>query len=60
MKFFAPLLAVVALVSVSCERIPPSVSILGYEKKKVAEEKTETQPLGAAENPPEFFPSQGE
>ena len=60
MKFFAPLLAVVALVSVSCERIPPSVSIPGYDKKKAAEEKTESKPLGTAENPPEFFPSQGE
>jgi hypothetical protein len=59
-KFFAPLLAVVALVSVSCERIPPSVSIPGYDKKKAAEEKTESKPLGTAENPPEFFPSQGE
>ena len=60
MKFFAPLLAVVALVSVSCERIPPSVSIPGYDKKKAAEEKTESKPLGTAENPPEFFLSQGE
>ena len=57
MKFFALLLATAALLSVSCERIPPSVSIPGYDKKKAAEEKTESKPLGAAENPPEFFPS---
>ena len=55
-KFFAPLLAATALVSVSCERIPPSVSIPGYDKKKAAEEKVEQKPLGAAENPPTFFP----
>ena len=55
-KFFAPLLAAAALVSVSCERIPPSVSIPGYDKKKAAEEKVEQKPLGAAENPPTFFP----
>ena len=55
-KFFAPLLAAAALVSVSCERIPPSVSIPGYGEKKAAEEKTESKPLGSAENPPEFFP----
>jgi len=55
-KFFAPLLAATALVSVSCERIPPSVSIPGYDKKKAAEEKVEQKPLGAAENPPSFFP----
>ena len=50
------LLAVTALLAVSCERIPPSVSIPGYEKKKAAEEKTEAKPLGTAENPPKFFP----
>jgi len=55
-KFFAPLLAATALVSVSCERIPPSVSIPGYDKKKAAEEKVEQKPIGAAENPPTFFP----
>ena len=55
-KYFSVLLAVAALVSVSCERIPPSVSIPGYDKKKAAEEKAESKPLGAAENPPEFFP----
>jgi hypothetical protein len=59
-KFFAPLLAAAALVSVSCERIPPSVSIPGYDKKKAAEEKTESKPLGSEENPPEFFPAQGQ
>ena len=55
-KFFALLSAAAALVSVSCERIPPSVSIPDYDKKKAAVEKTESKPLGAAENPPEFFP----
>ena len=59
-KFFALLIAAAALVSVSCERIPPSVSIPGYDKKKAVEEKVESKPLGAAENPPEFFPAQGE
>jgi hypothetical protein len=59
-KFFAPLLASAALVSVSCERIPPSVSIPGYGEKKAAEVKTESKPLGSAENPPEFFPAQGQ
>jgi hypothetical protein len=55
-KHFTVLLAVAALAAVSCERIPPSVSIPDYAKKKAAEEKTESKPLGAAENPPEFFP----
>jgi hypothetical protein len=55
-KFFALLLAVAALLAVSCQRIPPSVSIPGYEEKKAAEEKVESKPLGAAENAPEFFP----
>ena len=57
MKYFSVLLAAIALVAVSCERIPPSVSIPGYGEKKAAEEKTEAKPLGVAENPPEFFPS---
>ena len=60
MKYFSVLLAVVALAAVSCERIPPSVSIPDYDKKKSAEEKAESKPLGAAENPPEFFPPQGQ
>ena len=60
MKYLSVLLAVVALVAVSCERIPPSVSIPDYDKKKAAEEKAESKPLGAAENPPEFFPPQGQ
>ena len=58
MKYFPVLLAALALAAVSCERIPPSVSIPGYDKKKAAEEKTESKPLGAAENPPAFFPAQ--
>ncbi len=57
MNYFPVLLAALALAAVSCERIPPSVSIPGYGEKKAAEEKAESQPLGAAENPPEFFPS---
>lgn len=57
MKFFALLLAFAALATVSCERIPPSVSIPGYDKKKAAEQKVESKPLGAAQNPLEYFPS---
>ena len=56
MKHFPVLLAVAALAAASCERIPPSVSIPDYGEKKAAEEKAESKPLGAAENPPEFFP----
>ncbi|MEX1110436.1 MAG: hypothetical protein WEB31_01415 [Chthoniobacterales bacterium] len=59
MKYFSLLLGPLALVAVSCERIPPSVSIPDYDQKKAAAEKVEEKPLGAAENPPEFFPSQG-
>jgi len=59
-KYFSVLLAFVALAAVSCERIPPSVSISGYGEKKAAEEKAESKPLGAAENPPEFFPPQSQ
>jgi hypothetical protein len=55
-KFFPALLAVAVLLAVSCERIPPSVSIPDYDKKKAAAQKTEAQPLGSAENPPTFFP----
>ncbi len=58
MKYFPVLLAVAALAAVSCERIPPSVSIPDYDQKKAAAEKVEQKPLGAAENPPEFFPKQ--
>ena len=60
MKFFSLLLAAAALLAASCQRIPPSVSIPGYYQKKAAEEKTESKPLGAAENPPAFFPAVGE
>ena len=60
MKYFPVLLVALTLAAVSCERIPPSVSIPGYDKKKAAEEKAESKPLGAAENPPEFFPPQGQ
>ena len=60
MKFFALLLAAASFVSVSCERIPPSVSIPGYAEKKAAEEKTEERTLGTSDNPPTFFPTQGQ
>ena len=56
MKHFTLFLAVAALVSVSCERIPPSVSIPGYSEKKAAEEKVESRTLGTSDNPPTFFP----
>jgi hypothetical protein len=59
-KSFPFLLAALALAAVSCQRIPPSVSIPGYGEKKAAEEKAESKPLGAAENPPEFFPPQSQ
>ena len=59
-KYFSVLCATLALAAASCERIPPSVSIPDYDKKKAVEEKVEDKPLGAAENPPEFFPSQGQ
>lgn len=55
-NYFSVVIAILALATVSCQRIPPSVSIPGYEEKKAAEEKAESKPLGAAENPPEFFP----
>ena len=60
MKYFSDLCATLSLAAASCERIPPSVSIPDYAKKKAAEEKTENKPLGAAENPPAFFPAEGE
>lgn len=50
-------LAAVLPLAASCERIPPSVSIPDYDKKKAAEHKDEAKPLGAAENPPTFFPA---
>jgi hypothetical protein len=55
-KYFSVLLGALLLLAASCERIPPSVSIPDYAEKKAAEEKAENKPLGAAENPPEFFP----
>lgn len=60
MKYFSLLLGAAALFAASCQRIPPSVSIPGYEEKKAADEKAENKPLGAAENPPEFFPVTGD
>lgn len=55
MKFLI-LLAAAALLAVSCERIPPSVSIPGYGEKESAAEKAESHPLGVSDNPPAFFP----
>ena len=55
-KVFSLLIAAAALVSVSCQRIPPSVSIPGYEEKKAAEDKAESRTLGTSDNPPTFFP----
>ena len=56
MKFFFLLLAVASLLAVSCQRIPPSVSIPGYEEKSAAGEKEESRTLGTSDNPPTFFP----
>jgi hypothetical protein len=57
-RFFLLTLAGAVCLAASCQRIPPSVSIPGYDEKKTAEEKIETKPLGASENPPAFFPGQ--
>lgn len=51
-------LALVVCFATSCERIPPSVSIPGYEEKKAAEDRYEAKTLGAVENPPTFFSGQ--
>lgn len=51
-------LGLAASLAVSCERIPPSVSIPGYAEKEAAGEKAESRPLGASENPPSFFPAE--
>lgn len=61
MNFRLPLLAVAfaACLAASCQRIPPSVSIPGYEEKKSAEDKAESKPLGNAENSPAYFNGQG-
>lgn len=58
-KSFSLLLTALAVASVSCQRIPPAESIPGYGEKKAAEEKAESKPFGAMENPPQFFPSPG-
>ncbi len=52
-------LGLVALPGISCQRIPPSVSIPGYGEKKAAEEKAGEHQLGTSEKPPEFFPGKG-
>ncbi len=52
-------LSLCALPGVSCQRIPPSVSIPGYGEKKATEEKAEGHKLGTSEKPPEFFPGKG-
>lgn len=54
--FLLSLVAILPLAA-SCERIPPSVSIPDYDKKKAAEHKGEAKPLGSAENPPTYFPA---
>ncbi|MBJ7258585.1 MAG: hypothetical protein JHD33_03520 [Chthoniobacterales bacterium] len=59
MKFSALLLAAGSLLAVSCQRIPPSVSIPGYGEKEAAVEKEEHHPLGTSGKPPAYFPSQG-
>mgnify|MGYP006893239884 CR=1 FL=1 len=58
-KSFSLLLTALAVAAVSCQRIPPAESIPGYGEKKAAEEKAESKPFGATENPPQFFPSPG-
>jgi len=60
MKNFPLLLGAIALTALGCQRIPPSVSIPGYEEKAAAAEQAGGRPLGAAENPPEFFGNQDE
>ena len=60
MKIFSLLLGVIVLAALGCQRIPPSVSIPGFEEKTTAEEKAESRPLGTAENPPAFFGNQDE
>lgn len=61
MKYLALLLAAAALcLAPACQRIPPSVSIPGYGEQKAAEEKAEPRTLGTSDNPPEFFPPQGQ
>lgn len=56
MKNFPFLLAAAALLTASCQRIPPSVSIPGYGEEKAAEEKAGNRTLGTSDNPPTFFP----
>jgi hypothetical protein len=58
--FLLSLAAAALCLATACERISPSVSIPGYEEKKAAEAKAEARTLGATENPPEFFPTQGQ
>ena len=52
-------LAVVLVLSASCERIPPSVSIPGYAEQHAVEENKASGPMGASEKPPAFFPAKG-
>lgn len=42
---------VAALAAVSCQRIPPSVSIPGYGEKEAAKAEAGAKTLGAPENP---------
>lgn len=55
-RLLLAVLVLAASLAISCERIPPSVSIPGYAEKEAAGEKAESRPLGASENPPSFFP----
>ena len=52
-------LSLCALPGVSCQRIPPSVSIPGYDEKNAPGERAEGHKLGTSEKPPEFFSGMG-
>ena len=52
-------LGLAALSGISCQRIPPSVSVPGYEAQQAAAEKHGDQKLGTSAKPPEFFPAKG-
>ena len=58
MNFRLPLLVLIPILSLAaaCQRIPPSVSIPGYEEKIDKEDQVESQPRGTSTNPPSFFP----
>ena len=52
-------LALAAWPGVACQRIPPSVSVPGYEAQQAAAEKHGEEKLGTSAKPPEFFPAKG-